>query len=70
MSGNSLYGNPVVAPAWTFDTPKETRCPICDEMGKVVELHSDYEIGKMQETLRCRYCKHNFEERHSEFKAK
>jgi RecJ-like exonuclease len=69
MSGNRLLGDPVIPPAWSFDTSRDTPCPICEEKGKVVERHTDYEIGTMQETLRCRYCKHNFEERLTKFKA-
>jgi hypothetical protein len=45
-----------------WKTPQNAPCPICEETGKVVELHRDYAANTEQVTLRCRYCKHNFEE--------
>jgi hypothetical protein len=54
---------------WKWQTPQNEPCPICDERGKVFELYHDYDANTVQATLRCRYCKHNFEERQAKLES-
>ena len=52
-----------------FKTRLIELCPICEEREKCIELHHDLHTGVRVETLRCRYCRHNFEDLRSQLDA-
>jgi hypothetical protein len=55
---------------WKFNTAIDAICPICKEREKCFEQSNDYKLNTQLIVLRCRYCRHDFEELQSTEKSK